>query len=198
MKTQHKEKSVPFQEKSCHILGMKKLLWIDLEMTGLDVEIERIIEVGAIVTDMDLKPLDTYHCVVRQPQAFIDNMDEWNTTHHTESGLVAQIPGGKPPEEAEKDLCDLIDKHFPDPKDRPILCGNSIFQDRKFIDKYMRELANKLHYRMLDVTSWKIIMNEVYKVEYQKQDAHRALDDIRESIAELGHFMKHVSSNFKP
>ena len=142
-------------------------------------------EMAVIVTDMNFKAVDTYQAIIKQPEAFLENMDEWNTEHHGDSGLTAKVPSGKEPEEVEKELCELTDKHFPHKNDRPILCGNSIFQDRRFIDVYFKDFAKMLHYRMLDVTAWKIIMNEVYHVEYQKRDAHRALDDIRESIEEL-------------
>lgn len=174
---------------------MKKLLWMDMEMTGLEVEIERVIEVAAIVTDLDFNVVDTYHAVVNQPQAFIDNMDEWNTTTHSESGLIDKIPTGLKPDVVENELSALIEKHWPHKNDRPILCGNSIFQDRKFIDLYFKKFAKLLHYRMMDVTAWKIIMNAKYHVEYQKKDTHRALDDIRESIDELKHFLKYVKKD---
>ncbi len=172
---------------------MKRLLWLDMEMTGLDVDIERVIEVAAIITDMDFNPIDTYHTVVQQPQLFIENIDDWNRKHHPESGLVAKIPTGKDPDVVDQELRELTLKHFG--KERAILCGNSIFQDRKFIDLYFKEFAKTLHYRMVDVTSWKIIMNEKYNVEYQKRDAHRALDDIRESIEELKAFLKFVKKD---
>lgn len=172
---------------------MKRLLWLDMEMTGLDVDIERVIEVAAIITDMDFNTIDTYHTVVQQPEVFLENMDDWNRKHHTESGLVAKVPTGKDPEVVDQELRDLAIKHFG--KERAILCGNSIFQDRKFIDLYFTEFAKTLHYRMVDVTSWKIIMNEKYNVEYQKRDAHRALDDIRESIEELKTFLKFVKKD---
>ncbi len=172
---------------------MKKLLWLDMEMTGLDVEIERVIEVAVIVTDMDFNPVDTYHAIVQQPQVFLDNMDDWNRKHHGDSGLSAKVPTGKDPDEVDRELRELTLKHFS--KERAILCGNSIFQDRKFIDLYFREFAKTLHYRMVDVTSWKIIMNEKYNVEYQKKDSHRALDDIRESIEELKAFLKFVKKD---
>lgn len=172
---------------------MKHLLWLDMEMTGLDVEIERVIEVAALVTDMDFNVVDTYHAVLNQPQVFIDNMDDWNRKHHRDSGLVAKIPTGRDPNEVDRELKELTNKHFG--KERAILCGNSIFQDRKFIDMYFPEFAPTLHYRMLDVTSWKIIMNEKYNVEYQKRDSHRALDDIRESIEELKAFLKYVKKD---
>lgn len=172
---------------------MKRLLWLDMEMTGLDADIERVIEVAAIVTDMDFNTVDTYHAIVKQPDVFLENMDDWNRKHHTESGLLAKIPHGKEPEEVEKELLELTQKHFE--KERAVLCGNSIFQDRKFIDLYFKDFAKTLHYRMVDVTSWKIIMNEKYGVEYQKRDAHRALDDIRESIEELKLFLRFVKKN---
>lgn len=173
---------------------MKKLFWLDMEMTGLEPEIERVIEVAVIVTDLDFKTLETYHTVVKQPEVFLENMDEWNTKHHGESGLIAKVPGGKEPEEVEQDLLDLIDRHY-SKDERPILCGNSIFQDRKFIDLYFTKLSKRLHYRMMDVTAWKIIMNAKYFVEYQKQDKHRALDDIYESIEELKTFLKFVKKD---
>ena len=172
---------------------MKRLLWLDMEMTGLDVEIERVIEVAAIITDMDFNMIETYYTVVQQPEVFLENMDDWNRKHHTQSGLVAKVPTGKDPSLVDQELRDLTHKHFG--KERAILCGNSIFQDRKFIDLYFTEFAKTLHYRMLDVTSWKIIMNEKYNVEYQKKDAHRALDDIRESIEELKTFLKFVKKD---
>lgn len=173
---------------------MKRLLWLDMEMTGLDVDIERPIEVAVIITDMDFNTVDTYHTVVKQPQVFLDNMDEWNRKHHKESGLLEQIPNGKEQEVVDLELRHLALKHFED--ERAVICGNSIFQDRKFIDLYFKEFAKTLHYRMVDVTSWKIIMNEKYGVEYQKKDAHRALDDIRESIEELKLFLRFVKKDF--
>lgn len=173
---------------------MKKLLWIDMEMTGLEPEIERVIEVAAVVTDLDFKSLDTYHAVINQPQAFLDNMDEWNRKHHGASGLLAKVPTGQEPREVEQELCAFVQRHFA-PEERAVLAGNSIFQDRKFIDLYFKELAKLLHYRMMDVTAWKIIMNAKYHVEYQKRDSHRALDDIHESIEELKTFLKFVKKD---
>lgn len=170
---------------------MKKLFWLDMEMTGLEPEIERVIEVAVIITDLEFKPLDTYHAVIQQPEAFLENMDEWNRKHHSASGLLAKVPFGKMPAVVEQELLSLIQKHYAT-DERPILCGNSIFQDRKFIDLYFKKLAKRLHYRMMDVTAWKIIMNACYHVEYQKRDSHRALDDIMESIEELKTFLKYV------
>lgn len=162
-----------------------KLFWIDMEMTGLDVQKEVIIEVAAIVTDLNFQELDQMEEVVRQPQKFLDSMDAWNKEHHKKSGLAAKVPQGMPQDQVEAKLVDLVKKHFPDPKDRPMLAGNSIMQDRLFIDKYMPDLGSRLHYRMLDVSSWKIILNNKFKYVYHKSNQHRALDDIRESIQEL-------------
>jgi oligoribonuclease len=170
---------------------MDKLLWIDLEMTGLDVEREVIIEVAAIVTDMELKELEAYHAIVKQPQEYLDRMDDWNKEHHGASGLTAEIPSGREPALVEDDLLKLIARHFAEP---PILAGNSISQDRLFINKHFRRLAAKLHYRLLDVTSWKIMMTERFKLKHEKKNAHRAVDDIRESISELAFYLAHVKA----
>nr|BFD59065.1 oligoribonuclease [Bdellovibrio sp. CKG001]BFD62443.1 oligoribonuclease [Bdellovibrio sp. HM001]BFD67652.1 oligoribonuclease [Bdellovibrio sp. HAGR004] len=167
---------------------MNKLFWIDMEMTGLDVEKEVIIEVAAIVTDLNFKELATFETVVKQPQKYLDNMDAWNTEHHKKSGLTAKVPFGMEPDQVEAKLVDMVKKHFPDPNERPVLAGNSIMQDRLFINKYMPDLAARLHYRMVDVSSWKVIINNKFKYVYQKSNKHRALEDIRESIQELRHY----------
>ncbi len=160
-------------------------------MTGLEVEKERIIEVAVIVTDLDFNEIETYHSIVHQPQSFIDNMDEWNKKTHSASGLISRIPHGKSCEEVESDLLKLIERQFKT-AERPIVAGNSIAQDRLFIDKYMKRLSGRLHYRSLDVTSWKIIMKEKFGFKHQKQNKHQALDDIRESIDELKAYLNFV------
>ncbi|MFN7454204.1 MAG: oligoribonuclease [Pseudobdellovibrionaceae bacterium] len=173
----------------------KKLLWIDMEMTGLDVEKEVVIEVAAIVTDYSFQVLDTYETVVNQPQTYLAAMDDWNKEHHSQSGLLAKIPYGKTPDQVEEDLLKLVEKHWPQPEkkdDMPIMAGNSIGQDRLFMNKYFKKLSSKIHYRMLDVTSWKIIFNEKFSMKYEKKNSHRALDDVRESIEELKFYMSAV------
>ncbi len=171
---------------------MSKLLWVDLEMTGLDVEKEVILEVGAIVTDMEMRELETFHAVLKQPQTLLDKMDDWNQKHHKESGLIELVKtSGREPQLVEHDLIMLVQRHFQG--ERPILAGNSISQDRLFINKYMPRLAEKLHYRMLDVTSWKIILNERFKLKFEKKNGHRAIDDIKESINELKFYISHIS-----
>ena len=162
---------------------MNKLFWIDLEMTGLDIEKEVVIEVAAIITDLKFAELESFETVVKQPQKYLDSMDAWNREHHGKSGLTAKVPNGMQPDQVEAKLLDLVKKHFPN--ERPIIAGNSITQDRLFLNKYFPHFAEKLHYRMLDVSSWKIILNNKFGFEYKKSNQHRALGDIRESIQEL-------------
>ena len=156
-------------------------------MTGLDVEKEVIIEAAVVITDLDFNSLGTYHAIVKQDQKYLDSMDEWNKSHHGESGLTASVPQGKDPAKVEEELIRLVDRFYPG--ERPVLAGNSIGQDRLFINKYFKKFAERLHYRMLDVTSWKIVMGEKLKIKYDKKNSHRALDDINESIAELKFYL---------
>jgi oligoribonuclease len=175
---------------------VQKLLWLDMEMTGLDPATNVIIEVAALVTDLSFNILDTYETVVRQPQHYLDQMDKWNTEHHTKSGLVRKVPYGRDPKEVESDLIQLSKKHFPitgKKEDKPILAGNSIMQDRTFIDLYMPQFGQLLHYRQLDVSSWKIMFNNKYNVKYEKKNNHRALDDIKESINELKMYLGYIN-----
>jgi oligoribonuclease len=169
----------------------RKFFWVDMEMTGLDPEACRILEVAAVVTDVNLKPIDEYHAVVRQPKRYLDAMDEWCTTQHGKSGLTAAVKKGEPLKDVEAELVRLAKKHFK--RGGIVLCGNSVGQDRKFIDRYMPRLAKLLHYRIVDVTSFKEIFRAKFAVELEKGDAHRARDDIFESIAELAHYLKFVS-----
>lgn len=175
---------------------VEKLLWIDMEMTGLDVNKEVVIEVATIVTDIQFKELESFETIVKQPQKYLDAMDAWNTEHHGKSGLTAKVPTGMEPSAMEFRLCSMIDRHFPnwkqDKRHKPILAGNSIAQDRLFIDKYFPDLSSRLHYRSLDVSSWKIVFNNRFDRTYKKQNSHRALDDIRESIGELRFYMDFI------
>lgn len=171
----------------------QKLLWCDMEMTGLRVEKEAIIEVALIITNLQLEPLDQYEAVVYQSRDYLDRMDEWNRSHHTQSGLINKVQFGKQQSQVEKEIIKMIQDHFDIPNERPILAGNSIAQDRSFINLYMPDLAKVLHYRMLDVSSWKIIFENVYGLSYKKQKNHRALDDILESIEELKFYMKFIN-----
>lgn len=171
---------------------MNRLYWIDMEMTGLDVEKEVIIEVAAIITDWDFTVVDSFETVVKQPQIYLDNMDAWNKEHHGESGLTRRVPNGMDPSNVEDHLIELVYKNYARDDGRPVLAGNSIMQDRLFINKHFPRFANLLHYRMLDVTAWKIVFQNKFNHQYEKQGAHRALDDIRESIEELKFYLSHV------
>jgi oligoribonuclease len=165
-------------------------MWIDLEMTGLEIATNVIIEVACIITNEKLEEIETYHAIVKQPQKYLDQMDDWNKKTHGESGLLAKIPQGTPPEEVEKALIAIGKKHFKDEK--IVLAGNSVGHDRNFLNQYFKEFAKHLHYRLLDVSSWKIIFKDVMDIKFDKKNTHRALDDIRESIGELKHYMSYI------
>ena len=168
---------------------ISKFLWLDMEMTGLDPDREAIIEIAAIVTNDQYKELDTYHKVIQQDHRYLENMDKWNTKQHKKSGLYDLVPTGITLYQAEKELLTLIDKHFE--KEKVILAGNSINQDRLFIKKYLIQLENKLHYRMLDISAWKIIFLN-HNIIFQKENKHRALDDVRESIKEIKFYLSYL------
>ena len=166
---------------------MKKFFFMDLEMTGLDIDSNRIIEVAVIVTDLSLKELERYQAVIRQPQEFIDAMDDWNVATHTASGLVNEIKRGRLSQEVEMDLINLAKKHFPG--HRVMISGNSISLDKMFIEKYMPRFAKCLHYRIIDVSSMKAVYQWVLDIKFQKGDTHRAMDDVEKSIEELGFYL---------
>ena len=183
-----------------------KLLWIDLEMTGLDPIEDRILEVGVIVTDFSFEELDSYEAVIKQPQAVLNRMKkaawyEWEGTQRVKvgtvydmaksNGLLDKIAEGEDEDKVEKQLIKLVEKNFDKPA---VLAGNSIHQDRRFIRQWWPDLEQKLHYRMLDVTSFKIWMQGSRGQEFQKPDAHRALEDIRGSIGELKHYLNRLQS----
>lgn len=164
-------------------------------MTGLDEKIDHILEIAAIVTDSELNTLDQKHYIVFQPQNVLDNMNDWCKTHHGKSGLTAEIPNGRPLPEVEKELVAWVESHFGKKhgKDGAVLAGNSIHNDRRFLDAHMKDFAATLHYRMVDVSSFKEIFRDRYGVKYEKKNAHRAIGDLHESIAELQHYLSFVS-----
>ena len=163
-----------------------------MEMTGLDVSKEVPIEIAAIVTNLQLEEVATYHSIIKQPSEFLERMDDWNKSHHGASGLTVQVPNGRDSKLVEDDLLKILEIYFPN--ERAVLAGNSIGQDRLFLNHNFQSFAGKLHYRMVDVTSWKIMMNECFQVRYSKQNTHRATDDIRESISEMKHYLSFVSA----
>ena len=165
-----------------------KLLWVDLEMTGLNPETDRILEVAAIVTDFDFNELDSYESVINQSDTVLRNMNEWSRQTHAASGLVAKIKSAPIEEVVQNSFAEFIDKNFEN--EPAILAGNSIHQDRRFIRQWWPKVDSKLHYRMLDVSSYKIIMQNKFGKEFTKKETHRALDDIKESIAELKFYLK--------
>lgn len=170
---------------------MNKLFWLDMEMTGLYPEKDVIIEAAAIVTDIDLNELESYESVVKQPQKYLDGMDKWNQKCHRKSGLYPLISTGRELASVETDLLHLLEQHFGD-SDRIILAGNCVFQDRSFIRKYMTRLERKLFYRMLDVSSWKLLFQKKGFI-FEKQNKHRALADTRESIKELQFYLNNMT-----
>jgi oligoribonuclease len=166
------------------------LVWLDLEMTGLDVERDTIVEIACIVTDSQLKLLDDgIDIVVHQDDDALARMDDFVRRMHTKSGLLPLIgASGVAVADAERRTLEYVRKHVSTPGTAP-LCGNSIGTDRRFLDRYMNELENFLHYRSIDVSSLKELCRRWYPDVYAKRpgkvEQHRALDDIRESIEEL-------------
>ena len=173
------------------------LVWLDMEMTGLDPARERIIEVATILTDGQLVEIGAGpDLVIHQPDDILAAMDDWNKKHHGASGLVDRVRASAVTEgDAEAQTLEFINKHV-GAKDRPVLAGNSIHQDRRFIHRYMPSLDARLHYRMVDVSTIKELARRWYPQVIAKQpkknESHRALDDIRESIDELRFYRTHI------
>lgn len=170
----------------------KKFFWIDLEMTGLDEKVDSILEVAIVITDLDLHPLEEYHQVVYQTPEVLQKMNEWCQKQHLTSGLIKAVPNGAPLEKVEACVMALVERHFSKNK-QIVLCGNSIGNDRRFIEKYMPKLTERLHYRMIDVSSFKEVFRQKYSVEVKKTDSHRAVDDIHESIGELKTYLEYIT-----
>ena len=164
------------------------LVWMDLEMTGLDVETDVILEIATVITDGDLNLVAQGPVLaVHRDEATLAAMDSWNTKHHAESGLVERVRRSAVGQtEAEAVTLAFVERHCA-PQTAP-LCGNTVWQDRRFLMRYMPVLNAYLHYRIVDVSTVKELArrwNPRLLDDFKKKNAHRALDDIRESIAEL-------------
>ncbi|MEJ2603410.1 MAG: oligoribonuclease [Gammaproteobacteria bacterium] len=177
--------------------GKGNLIWIDLEMTGLDTVNDRIIEIATIVTDADLTEIaEGPVLAIHQPAEVMAGMDEWNRTQHGASGLTTRVAESRVTEaQAEQATLAFLRQHLP-PGASP-MCGNSICQDRRFLARCMPELEAFFHYRNLDVSTLKILATlwaPAVAEGVKKESSHRALDDIRDSIAELRHYREHMFS----
>jgi oligoribonuclease len=173
-----------------------KILWVDLEMTGLDAENDLILEIAAIATDWDFHEIATYQGVIKNEDMSIEerlaaNSVFWDANPESKNGLLAQNSEGKDLMEVEDELLAFIDKHF-DKDERVLLAGNSIHMDRRFIVAQWSRLDARLHYRMLDVSAWKVVFEGKYGKKFPKPDKHRALDDIRGSMDELKYYLRKV------
>lgn len=171
------------------------LIWMDLEMTGLQPEVDRVIEIAAVITDSELNVIAEGPVIaVHQTKATLAKMDAWNTTTHTHSGLVARVEKSEIDEkEATKQLLRFFEQYVPAGKSP--LCGNSIGQDRRFMARWMPELETYFHYRNVDVSSIKELVRRWSPCtlkHYQKSSRHEALSDIYDSIEELKFYRQNV------
>ena len=171
------------------------MIWIDLEMTGLDTQRDYIIEIASIVTDKNLNIIDEGpNLVINQPDEVLNAMDQWNTNHHNNSGLTEKVKDSNITESiAEKQTIDFLSKYVL--KGVAPLCGNTICQDRRFLARCMPQLEAFCHYRSIDVTSIRELGKRWYFEDidnFQKKSNHRALDDIRDSIEELRYYRKTI------
>ncbi|QIX26033.1 oligoribonuclease [Nocardioides sp. JQ2195] len=174
----------------------ERLVWIDCEMTGLDLVNDALIEVAALVTDFDLNVLgDGIDLIIKPPAAALDQMNEFVRDMHTKSGLLEELNHGITMAEAEQQVLDYVKSHCPDGS-RPPLAGNTVATDRAFLARDMTELESFLHYRIVDVSSIKELSRRWFPKAYfaspPKRGNHRALADIQESIEELRYYREAV------
>ena len=172
----------------------KRILWVDLEMTGLDPAKDRILEVAAIVTDWQFNELATYEAVKKVGPSLMEARMTgpfWEENAIVRTELTQQNATGKNGRTVENELLKFIDQHI-GTEGKVLLAGNSIDQDRKFIENEWSRLNERLHYRMLDVSAWKVVFEGLYKKSFKKAEAHRALEDIRGSIEELKYYLEKV------
>lgn len=174
----------------------KRILWIDLEMTGLVAREDLILEVAAIVTDWNFKEIATYEGIIKNEDLVLGerlalNAIFWDANTESRDSLKAQNQAGKPLAEIEAELLAFVSEHFE--ADKPVLlAGNSIHMDRRFITEQWPILDARLHYRMLDVSAWKVVFEGKFKKKFVKPEEHRALGDIRGSILELQYYLSKI------
>ena len=172
----------------------QNLIWLDCEMTGLDPDAERLIEIAVVVTGPNLEPrIEGPVLVIHQSDALLDKMDNWNKGTHGKSGWIDKVKASTISEaDAEAEILAFLNKYLP--KATSPLCGNTISQDRRFLVKYMPKLDDFFHYRNIDVSTFKELAKrwkpDVYKA-FKKQQKHTALADVHESIDELVHYREH-------
>lgn len=168
-----------------------KLLWVDLEMTGLNPKEDVLLEIAVEVTDFNFKTLESYEARINQDyDTVVNRMQQniwWRDYPVNRDEFLNKLAEGKDCKEVEREMIELVGRHWTD--EMAVLAGNSIYNDRLFIKQWMPELDLKLHYRMLDVSAFKVLMQGRYGVVFEKQDVHRAFDDIQASIAELQHYI---------
>lgn len=171
-----------------------KLLWVDLEMTGLDPRQDVILEIAAIVTDFNFKVLARYEAQVRHNKATVEKAmaanQWWDTVPIAKQALLAKLSDGKSEDQIRQEFKQLIEQHFG--TEPAVLAGNSVHADKSFLDHRWPEIGELLHYRILDVTSWKIVMQGKYGLTFTKKETHQAADDIQESIDELKYYLEYL------
>lgn len=170
------------------------LLWIDLEMTGLDPVEDRILEVAAIATDWEFREVATFEAAVKVGPRLAEKRmvgEFWEKFPEVRTTLLEQNKDGQNGRVVENKLLAFVDEHFSE-GEKVLLAGNSIHQDRKFIVREWPRLDARLHYRMLDVSAWKVVFEGKYRKKFAKPEAHRALSDIRGSIEELEYYLKKI------
>jgi len=177
-------------------------VWVDCEMTGLDLSIDALVEIACVVTDAQLQPLDAgVSVVIRPPHRAMAQMSEFVTNMHQESGLLPLIESGVPLAEAEELVLSYLRRHIPEARKAP-LAGSSVYVDRGFLARDMPQLDQHLHYRLVDVSSLKELVRRWYPKVYfnapAKTGNHRALGDILDSIAELRYYRETVFTGSGP
>ena len=173
-----------------------KLLWVDLEMTGLNPEVHRILEIAAFVTDFSLQrlPESEFHAIIHQPDEILDAASEVAKQMDALNGLHEQVrTRGRPEHDVEQEFAAHIKRFFGG--EAATLAGNSIHQDRRFIRQWWPEVEQLLHYRMLDVSSLKVYMHGKYGLTFDKKETHRAIDDIQESIDEWQYYVSWLEAH---